>query len=81
MQSVVIDKRYFDGWYMPLLRFGRGKKNERKMGLFIKGDNDAKVSECHAEISKFIGKDIGELVNAHDEICLKFNDYTDPLKQ
>lgn len=36
MQSVVIDKQ-LGKWYMPLLRFGKGNKNEFKMSLYING--------------------------------------------
>lgn len=75
MQLVVIDKKYFDEWYMPLLRFGKGKKNEFKMGLFIKGEDNPKVHECYERLSKFIGKTKDELIEAHDLIVQEFNEY------
>lgn len=75
MQSVVIDKQYFDEWYMPLLRFGRGKKNEFKMNLYIKGKNNKKVTECYNELIAFKGKKIEEIRSMHDEIVLKYNEW------
>ena len=75
MQSVVIDKKYFDEWYMPLLRFGKGKKNEFKMNLYIKGKNKHKVIECYNELETFIGKPIEEIRSKNDEIVLKYNEY------
>lgn len=75
MQSVVIDKEYFDEWYMPLLRFGRGKKNEFKMNLYIKGENKEKVTQCYNELIAFKGKDIEEIRLRHDEIVVKYNEW------
>jgi hypothetical protein len=75
MQQIIIGKNYFDEWYMPLLRFGKGKSNEFKMPIYIKGENQNNINLCHAELMEYKGKTKDELILCHDKIVLKYNEY------
>lgn len=80
MQAVILEKDYFKEWFMPVLRFGKGKKNEFKMALFISESNSSKMTECYNELIKFKGKDIEEIRLIHDEIVERYNDWTPSIE-
>lgn len=75
MQTVIFGKDYDNEWFMPILRFGRGKNKEFKMNLYIKGENEDKVGKCYDELIAFKGKDIEEIRSAHDAIVEKYNEW------
>lgn len=75
MQSVIIGKNYFDEWYMPILRFGKGKNRVFKMPIFIKGSHKKKISSCYKKLLEFKGQDIENIRAKHDDIVIEFNEY------
>jgi len=74
MQTVIFSGNFEKEYYMPILRFGKGKKNMRKMPLFFKSSK--KASEFYDEIIQLKGKSIEEMRLAHDSLIKKYNKFS-----
>lgn len=75
MQQVVFGKDFENFWYTPLLRFGKGKKALRQVPIYIKESNTKKIDDCYADFMQFKGKSIDSIIDKHDELVSKYNEY------